>query len=877
MSFPAVTAKLSPMMRQYLEIKTKNMDKLLFYRLGDFYEMFFDDAVTASRELELVLTGRDCGLEERAPMCGVPFHSYEGYVAKLIDKGYKVAICEQMEDPALAKGIVKRQIIRVVTPGTVTQDSMLSEGKNNYICCILEEAGGFGLCFADISTGAAHVTETGARPATVVGELARFAPSEIICNDAVCANKKIVEAARKSMGIQPSTLYDDYFTLESAKNEIAKYYSAEKTEPLAALRTGRGVRALGAMIRYLAETQFHGSHRLVDLEVYRPAEFLALSASCRRNLELTSTMRTEERRGSLLWVIDKTKTAMGKRMLRAWLEKPLLDVGRINRRLDTVEELRDNTILSVQLTDLLSGVFDIERLMTRVLYRNCTPRDFVSLSATSLKIAEIKALLADAQTPLLATLRDGLDTLDELRERIDKTIAEEPPALLKDGGYIRPGFHPDVDELRELVRGSKSVLARMEASLKEQTGIKNLKVGYNRVFGYYIEVSKSNTEAVPEGFIRKQTLATGERYITEELKELETKILTANDRLNLLERQLFEELAAFVEGNLRRVQATATAVAAIDTLCGLATVARDYNYCKPVVDDLDVIEIHNGRHPVVERVLSDELFVPNDTTLDCGKNLVNIITGPNMAGKSTYMRQTAVIVLLAQMGSFVPAQSAHVGIVDAIFTRVGASDDLFAGDSTFMVEMKEVAEILSEATDKSLVVLDEIGRGTSTFDGMSIARAVVEAICGPKGIGAKTMFATHYHELTDMDEQFDNVRNFNIAVIKRGDDITFLRRIVEGPADESYGIEVAKLAGIPERTIERAKQVLAAIEQKDGAEQSKRRPAAPTQDAPVYRDDALRTALRGVNLELLTPIEAMVKLDELKKLAQQTGEKAGRV
>ncbi len=869
MAFPAVTAKLSPMMRQYLEIKNKNMDKLLFYRLGDFYEMFFDDAVTASRELELVLTGRDCGLPERAPMCGVPFHSYENYVARLIAKGYKVAICEQMEDPALAKGIVKRQIIRVVTPGTVTQDNMLSEGKNNYICCVLEEEGGFGLCFADISTGAAYVTETGRNAATVVNELSRFAPSEMICNDAVCADKALTDYARGSMGLKPSTLYGDYFSMERAKSEIAQYFDANRTQPLTGLRAGRGVRALGALIRYLAETQFHGAHRLATLEVYRPAEFLALSASCRRNLELTATMRTDERRGSLLWVIDKNRTAMGKRMLRSWLEKPLLDADRINRRLDAVEELRDNTILSVQLADLLAGVFDIERLMTRVLYRSCTPRDFVSLGATSRRVAEIKAMLAQAQTPLLCVLRDGLDPLDDLRERVERTIAEEPPALLKDGGYIRAGFHPEVDELRELVRDSKSVLARMEASLKSETGIKNLKVGYNRVFGYYIEVSRSNTAPVPDSFIRKQTLATGERYITQELKDLETRILSANDRLNLLERQLFEELAAFVEENLKRVQATACAVAAIDTLCGLATVAREYNYCKPVVDDSPVIEIHNGRHPVVERVLSGELFVPNDTRLDNGKNLVNIITGPNMAGKSTYMRQTAVIVLLAQMGSFVPAQSAHIGVVDAIFTRVGASDDLFAGDSTFMVEMKEVAEILNGATQRSLVVLDEIGRGTSTFDGMSIARAVVEAICGPKGIGAKTMFATHYHELTDMDEQFGNVKNYNIAVIKRGDDVTFLRRIVEGPADESYGIEVAKLAGIPAATIERAKQVLAAIEQKEGGTPRQRRSSAPREERAA-RDDALRTALRGVNPELLTPVEAMVKLDELKKLAQQT-------
>ncbi|MEA4911028.1 MAG: DNA mismatch repair protein MutS, partial [Oscillospiraceae bacterium] len=839
MAFPANTAKLSPMMKQYLAIKEQHMDELLFYRLGDFYEMFFDDAVTASRELELVLTGRDCGLPERAPMCGVPFHSYEGYVARLIAKGYKVAICEQMEDPALAKGIVDRGIIRVVTPGTVTDACMLSEGKNNYICCLFLGKDGFGLSFADISTGVAYVTETGASAAAAFDELARFEPSEILCNNLALSDAEFARRIEKNSGVRPFLLYDGYFDADAAKGYIAKQFDAEKTQALTQYKRGYGVRALGALLKYIEETQFHGAARLVGLEVYRCVQYLSVGATARKNLELTQTLRAGERRGSLLWVIDRTVTASGKRTLRSMLEKPLMDVGDINARLDATQELYNDTIELAKLREALDGIFDIERLMTRVIYRTCTPRDLRSLAETCRRIAGLKQTAAPLTAPLLTALREQLCDLSDIERKIDDMIAEDPPALLKDGGYIRFGYDPNVDELHSLVSNSKAYIARLEASLREKTGIKNLRIGYNRVFGYYIEVSKSNADSVPESFIRKQTLANGERYINEELKELETKILSASERLNMLERQLYEELLGFLELAVWRVQQTAVAVGMLDALCSYAALARENGYCRPTVDGAGAIVIRNGRHPVVEKVIDGELYVPNDTLLDGGDNLVNLITGPNMAGKSTYMRATALIVLLAQMGRFVPASSAKIGVVDAIYTRVGASDDLFSGDSTFMVEMKEVAEILRCATKHSLIILDEIGRGTSTYDGMSIARAVIEEICRKGGIGAKTMFATHYHELTEMDGDFANIKNYNIAVKKRGDDITFLRRIVTGPADDSYGIEVAKLAGLPDTAISRAKEILAAVEARAGEPARRRR-------QPEQKTDAAAEILRAL-------------------------------
>lgn len=861
MPLPENTANLSPMMKQYLAVKQQHEGELLFYRLGDFYEMFFDDAVTASRELELVLTGRDCGLSERAPMCGVPFHSYEGYVAKLIAKGYKVAICEQTEDPALAKGIVKREIVRVVTPGTVTDIGALVDGKNNYICCLYLGKEGFGASFADITTGNVYVTESASSMSAAIDEIGRFEPSEIICNEAAYSDRLLSEYCGRYLGYKPFLLYDGYFDIGSAKNYITKQFEDKRLGSLFDFKRGYAVFSLGALIKYLTETQFHGVTRLVDIDTYKCIEYLSLCATTRRNLELTSTLRTGEKQGSLLWVIDKTSTSMGKRKLRAILEKPLRSVTDINARLEAVEELYSDSVMLSRLREALNGMFDVERLMTRVLYKSCTPRDLRALHDSCIKINLLRELSKSFRAPLLKELSGEIDSLDDIKEKIGAMISDEPPALLKDGGYIKFGYDANVDELRSLVSNSKAFLARLEGSLKEKTGIKNLKIGYNRVFGYYIEVSKSNADSVPESFVRKQTLANGERYINEELKELETKILSASERLNMLERQLFEELLRFIELNLKRIQATASAVSYIDAISSFAALARENNYCRPVVDDSGIISIKNGRHPVVEKVINGELFVPNDTYLDRKENLVNIITGPNMAGKSTYMRATALIVLLAQMGSFVPAADARIGVVDAIYTRVGASDDLFAGDSTFMVEMKEVAEILRSATSRSLVILDEIGRGTSTFDGMSIARAVVEEICREDGIGAKTMFATHYHEITGMENDYTNVKNYNIAVKKRGDDITFLRRIVSGPADDSYGIEVAKLAGVPESAITRAKQILSGLET-EGGEKPRRKT-----DNNSRLGERLKEEVERINVETLTPIEAMCVLNDLKTLS----------
>ena len=864
MAFPELTtAKLSPMMRQYVEVKKQHPDKLLMYRLGDFYELFFDDAVTASRELELVLTGRVCGLPERAPMCGVPHHAVDSYISRLVEKGYRVVVCEQMENPAEAKGIVRRDIVRIVTPGTLTDTGVLEEAKNNYIACLVLDKGGFGLAVADITTGSLQLTEAQGSVKTALAELARFSPSELLLNDAAHAHAAVQAWCAKQRRCAQQLLYTAYFDHGAAKDLLSELFTEPQLKPVTRLRNGFALSAAGALLRYIRETQFGGIRRICEVSCYNCRDYLMLPESCKRNLELTETMRGGERRGSLLWAIDRTQTSMGRRLLRAFLEKPLLDVAQITARLDAVEEFFNNSVLSGQLTDSLKGVYDIERLMTRIMYDKCTPRDLVSFAATALRLCEIKALGSGFHAPLLKKLAAAVDTMDDLRAEIVSTIAEDPPALLKDGGYIRAGRNSEIDELREILHNSKSYLSRLEQSTKEKTGIRNLRIGYNRVFGYYFEVSKSNIDAVPDNFVRKQTLTTGERYITEELKELESKILSAGERLQLLERELFDGVCKKLTDNLLRVQNTAYAVAYLDVLCALGELARDSGFTRPSVDAGSEIRIENGRHPVVERVLRDELFVPNDTLLDCGSNLVNIVTGPNMSGKSTYMRQVALIVILAQMGSFVPAALAHIGVVDAVFTRVGASDDLFAGDSTFMVEMKEVAEILQDATDKSLVILDEIGRGTSTFDGMSIARAVVEHICREGGIGCKTMFATHYHELTEMDADFANVRNYNIAVRRTDDGIRFLRRIVAGPADDSYGIEVAKLAGVPAAVTARAQEILHALET-ENPQRVERRVITTTNE----KDSALVEELRRMHIEAITPLEAMSELDRLIKLAR---------
>ncbi len=866
MAFPEVTAQLSPMMKQYIAVKRQHPDKLLMYRLGDFYELFFDDAVTASRELELVLTGRDCGLPEKAPMCGVPYHAVDSYVSKLVEKGYKVVICEQMEDPAKAKGIVRRDIVRIVTPGTLTDTDVLEESRNNYAAAVFIDGEEFGAAFADISTGELHMTEGGGGSRQILSELSRVLPREILCSSDIREDRETASFLEKN-SISYQILPGSYFDADVAQERMAELFDDASLKKLALSKHRTALCAAGALIAYIGETQFAGLKRLCSADYYSSRDYMLLPDSCRRNLEITETMRSGERRGSLLWAIDRTSTSMGKRMLRTFLERPLLDPDQINQRLDSVEEFYGNSVLSGKLSDSLKGVYDIERLMTRIMYGKCTPRDLTAFAATSVRLGEIKALSSSFRTKLLRRLGASIDTLEDLKEEINATIADDPPALLKDGGYIRSGRSPEIDELRELLHDSKSYLAKLEQSTKEKTGIRNLRVGYNRVFGYYFEVSRSNIDAVPDYFIRKQTLTTGERYITEELKDLESRILSAGERIDLLERELYDGLCKKLSDNLQRVQNTAYAAAYIDVLCSLGELARDNGYCRPEVDRSDVIHISSGRHPVVELVLRDEMFVPNDTHLDCRNNLVNLITGPNMAGKSTYMRQVALITILAQIGSFVPASSARIGVVDSIYTRVGASDDLFSGDSTFMVEMKEVAEILENATSGSLVILDEIGRGTSTYDGMSIARSVIEYICSENGIGCKTMFATHYHELTDMDADFSNIKNYNIAAKKRGDTVTFLRRIVEGPADDSYGIEVATLAGVPPEVTGRAKEILASLEEKNPDRVERR---IVTTSADSYSE--IEDELSRMHIEAVTPLEAMGILDRLIKAARSKRE-----
>ena len=863
---------VSPMMQQYFDIKNQHPNEILFYRVGDFYEMFYDDALTASRELELTLTGKNCGKEERAPMCGVPYHSYETYVARLIAKGYKVAICDQVEDPALAKGLVRRDVIRVVTPGTVIESSMLADDKNNYLCSIYTKrvrgCWRAGICFADISTGEAYATELTAEKlgTAIITELCRYMPSEILICPAMLDFKDVTAYIKQHTSalveLREDACYKDAVMQSAMQTQfgadwrVAGGYESDALVPYAA----------GAMLNYLHETQKHGVERIKAIQNYADAQYMRLSPVTRANLELTETMRGREKKGTLLWVLDKTETAMGKRLLRSWVEQPLVDPAAINKRLDAVQALYAASITRADLKDALGHVFDIERLTTRILYGSATPREVKALGDTCAQLPEIKAQAAAGGAALLTELAEQVDALEDIRQLISAAIVDEPPANMKDGGAIRPGFNAEVDELRDIMHGGKGVLSQLEAKLKEETGIPKLKIGFNKVFGYYIEVSRSYVDAVPDSFTRKQTLTTGERYITPELKELENKILGANERLLVLEHQLFADLLEAISAQLLRIQKTAAAVAQLDVLASFAEAALQNNYVHPTVDDGEVIEIHEGRHPVIEQMLKGMLFVPNDTLLDEHTNKMLLITGPNMAGKSTYMRQNALITLMAQIGSFVPAASAHIGVVDAIFTRVGASDDLAAGQSTFMVEMTEVAEILQKATGRSLVILDEIGRGTSTFDGMSIARAVVEHIC--QKIGCKTLFATHYHELTSMDREVEGVKNYNIAVKKRGEDITFLRRIVAGPADDSYGIEVAKLAGLPGSVTRRAHTVLRQLEA--SAPGRNRAVQLDFETVEAYNNPTIPSEvvekLNTVDIETMTPLEALNFLYELKSV-----------
>ena len=862
---------VSPMMQQYFEIKQQHPNEILFYRVGDFYEMFYDDALTASRELELTLTGKACGQEERAPMCGVPFHSYEIYVARLIAKGYKVAICEQMEDPATAKGLVKRDIIRVVTPGTVIESSMLPDDKNNFLCsiCAKRQRGGWkaGVCFADISTGEAYATElqNDKMGPALITELCRYMPSEILINPAVLDLKDLTNYVKQHTNALVELREEACYKTAVIESALREQFGDGWQQTCGFAADGLAASAFGAMLGYLRETQKHGIDRIKAVQNYADAQYMRLSPVTRANLELTETMRGREKRGTLLWVLDKTETSMGKRMLRAWIEQPLVDSAAINARLDAVQALYGANVARAELKEALSHVFDIERLTTRVLYGSATPREVKALGDTCVYLPQVKEQAAGANAPLLDSLAEAVDPLADLRDKIACALVDDPPANLKDGGAIRAGYSAEVDELRDIMHGGKGVLSQLEADLRQQTGIPKLKIGFNKVFGYYIEVSRSYVGSVPDSFTRKQTLTTGERYITPELKELENKILGANERLLALEHQLFADLLRDISAELLRIQKTATAVAQLDVLASFAEAAVQNNYVKPTVDDSDVLDIAEGRHPVIEQMLKNSLFVPNDTTLDETENRMLIITGPNMAGKSTYMRQNALIALMAQIGSFVPATSCRVGVVDAIFTRVGASDDLAAGQSTFMVEMTEVAEILRHATASSLVILDEIGRGTSTFDGMSIARAVVEYICD--NIGCKTLFATHYHELTGMDKDVPGVKNYNIAVKKRGEDITFLRRIVAGPADDSYGIEVAKLAGLPTAVIKRAHAVLHQLEA--AAPRSNTALQLDFETIEAYNHPAVPSEvvdkLRAVDVETLTPLEALNFLYELKQ------------
>ena len=866
---PQDRSKLSPMMQQYLSMKDEHLDQILMFRLGDFYEMFFDDAVTASRELELTLTGRDCGLPDRAPMCGVPYHSVENYIARLVKKGYKVAICEQMENPALAKGMVKRDIVRVVTPGTLMEANMLEEGSNNYICSLCPAGERCGLAFADISTGSVLVTEVSGEMAAI-NELGKYAPHEVIYAEELPQLRSVVGFLKDRLCCAAQAGDRDAYTEETAKKLVTEQFGADTVTRLAG--TPLAVRALGGLMAYLRVTQFTGLERLLEAKSYLPQEYMRLDVAARRNLELTETMRSREKRGTLFWVLDKTKTSMGRRLLRSSIEQPLLSVNAINRRLNAVTELTRNSILISELAAELDGVYDLERLMTRVVYGNPPVKDMIALGATTARLPAIKELLGEVQCALLREIEQNIDPLEDVARLIGSAIDPDSDIPLKEGGVIREGYDKQLDEARHLSKDIRGILAEIEEREKDATGIRTLRIGYNRVFGYYIEVSNSFKDQVPAHYIRKQTLTNAERYITEEIKELEERVLHAQQEAIDRAAELYEQVRATVAAELPRIQQTAAAVAGLDMLCSLATVALNNNYCCPTVDLSDEIEISEGRHPVVEQLLDGVPFVPNDTKLNNRENQIAVLTGPNMAGKSTYMRQVALIVLMAQVGSFVPAASARIGIVDGIYTRVGASDDLTTGQSTFMVEMSEVANILKEATEKSLLILDEIGRGTSTYDGMSIARAVIEYIADRKKLGAKTLFATHYHELTELEELIPCVKNYNVAVKKRGEDIVFLRRIIPGGVDESYGIEVSKLAGIPRWVIDRAYEVLSSLEDGQTVSEAKvKTRAKPKEESEqLYfideKAEAIKKRLRGADPNTLTPIEALNLIYELKKL-----------
>lgn len=867
--------QMTPMMTQYLKTKEEYEDCILFYRLGDFYEMFFEDALTASRELEITLTGKNCGQEEKAPMCGVPYHAVEGYLNRLVAKGYKVAICEQVEDPKTTKGIVKREVVRIVTPGTNLDTQALDETKNNYIMCIVYIADRYGVSVADISTGDYFVTEI-PDSAKLLDEIYRFSPSEIICNEAFYMSGVDMDGMKDRLGITIYSLESWYFDDEVCRKKLLEHFEVSSFAGLGLADYDCGIISAGALLQYLLETQKNLLSNLTHITPYAAGKFMMIDSSTRRNLELCETLREKQKRGSLLWVLDKTKTAMGARTLRKYVEQPLIDKTEIIRRLDAVQELKEQAISREEIREYLSPVYDLERLITKIAYGSANPRDLTAFRSSLEMLPALLYILQEMKAELLKDLAVDLDPLEDLCILVKKAIREDPPIAMKEGNIINDGYNEEVDKLRRAKSDGKDWLAKLENDEREKTGIKNLKIKYNKVFGYYLEVTNSYKEMVPEYYTRKQTLANAERYITPELKELEDMILGAEDKLYALEYELYSEVRDLIASQIERIQKTAKAVAALDAFASLALVAERNNYVRPKINEKGVIDIKEGRHPVVERMIPNEMFISNDTYLDDKKHRISIITGPNMAGKSTYMRQTALIALMAQIGSFVPAKSANIGLSDRIFTRVGASDDLASGQSTFMVEMTEVANILRNATSKSLLILDEIGRGTSTFDGLSIAWAVIEYISDSRLLGAKTLFATHYHELTELEGKIDNVNNYCIAVKEKGDDIVFLRKIVKGGADKSYGIQVAKLAGVPELVIGRAKEIVEELSDEDITARVseiaskervvKKKPKVKKYDDvdiaqmslfDTVKDDDVLEELKNLDVGNMTPIDAL--------------------
>lgn len=880
LGLPQDSRSLSPMMVHYCQTKCAYKDSILFYRLGDFYEMIFEDAKTVSRELELTLTGKDCGLSERAPMCGIPYHAAETYINRLIDKGYKVAICEQVEDPKTAKGIVKREVTRVVTPGTNLNMQELDEGKNNYLMAIVCVGDHFGVSTADITTGDCYVTEID-EERKLWDEINKFLPAEIICNDAFLVSGVDVDDLRNRLHISVFALESWYFGDDLCKQTLLEHFKISSLEGLGLADYDSGVIAAGSLFRYLLDTQKNTMEHMNKIIPYTTDRYMVIDSSSRRNLELVETLREKQKRGSLLWVLDKTKTAMGARMLRSFVEQPLIDADAINERLDAVTELNMQAMLREEIREYLNPVYDLERLVSRISYRSANPRDLLAFKMSLEMIPHIKNLLANFTSPLLVRINEQMDGLEDLYTLLEASITEDPPLAVKEGGIIREGYNEQVDTYRNSKTQGKSWLAQLEAEEKEKTGIRNLKIKYNKVFGYYLEVTNSFKDLVPEYYTRKQTLTNAERYITPKLKELEDMILGAEDKLFALEYDLFCQVREELAAQIPRIQETAKAIAQLDVYASLSVVAQRNNYVRPTVNTKGVIDIKNGRHPVVEKMINNDMFIANDTYLDNGSKRVSVITGPNMAGKSTYMRQTALIVLMAQIGSFVPAEKAKIGVVDRIFTRVGASDDLASGQSTFMVEMTEVANILRNATAKSLLILDEIGRGTSTFDGLSIAWAVIEHISNTKLLGAKTLFATHYHELTELEGKIPGVNNYCIAVKERGDDIVFLRKIVKGGADKSYGIQVAKLAGVPDSVLDRAKELVDELVHtditstfKDLAENSRKtKPKAVHYDEvdleqislfDTVQDQDIIEELKNLDITMLTPMDAMNTLYRLQ-------------